>query len=143
MAAPNQYQPVVLAYLERAGMVLLTLRPQGVAQAGKWEFPGGKVREGETFPAALARELWEEIAVTVTVGEEIAMTRHAYPEGGVELHLFRCILVDGDPSPREVAAVRWTPRAQLHTIPFPSANSPLLAALNIDAEGGEDSCPKG
>ena len=67
-------QPVVLAYLERDGAILLSHRPWHVHQGGRWEFPGGKVEPGESFRAALRRELWEEVGIMVEVGEETGKT---------------------------------------------------------------------
>lgn len=124
--------PIVLAYIEQAGQVLLTRRPAGVPQAGRWEFPGGKMEAGEGFADALQREIREEIGVTVVVGAEIAATCHAYPDQCVALHLFRCRLVAGIPSPCQVADVRWVPRSALKDYDFPPANAALLAALRAN-----------
>ncbi len=134
--------PVVLGYIERDGRVLLTRRPVGVHQGGRWEFPGGKVEAGETFPVALRRELWEEIGVEVIVGAELAVTRYAYADRCVELHLFACTLAAGAPAPREGDAVRWTPARALAATDFPPANAALLARMRREDIGGPASCPE-
>jgi len=99
--------------------------------SGYWEFPGGKVEAGESLPAALRRELWEEIGVQATVGRELAVTRYAYPKFSVELHLFQCRLMEGEPVPKQVAEIRWVPVAALPQYQFPAANAALLAALGL------------
>jgi len=128
---PNRvwYTPIVLGYIERDGAVLLSRRPAATHKGGCWEFPGGKVEPGEDLPTALRRELREEIGVEAEVGEEMACTRYAYPDRGVELHLFRCTLTAGEPAPVGVAAVRWTLREELAHVDFPPANAALLAQL--------------
>lgn len=119
---------IVLGYLERAGQVLITRRALGTPQGGRWEFPGGKVEVDESLPAALQRELWEEIGVRASIGDELAMTRYRYPDICVELHLFRCTTSDA-PSSLQVSELRWAPIAELADIDFPPANGALLAAL--------------
>ncbi|MHB0937921.1 MAG: (deoxy)nucleoside triphosphate pyrophosphohydrolase [Armatimonadota bacterium] len=123
------YTPIVLGYIERDGAVLLSRRPDGAHQGGRWEFPGGKVEPGEDLRDALRRELREEIGVEAEVGEELAVTRYDYPDRGVELHLFRCVLTAGEPAPAGVAAVRWAPREELARVDFPPANAALLQGL--------------
>ncbi len=123
------YTPIVLGYIERDGAVLLSRRAPGTPLAGCWEFPGGKVEAGETLAAALRRELREELGIEATVGEELAVTRYAYPEIHVELHVLRVTHLHGEPAPCGVADVRWIPFATLHTVPFPPANAALVAQL--------------
>ncbi len=138
---------IVLGFIEHAGQVLLTRRPAGVPQGGHWEFPGGKVETGERFSDALKRELMEEIAVEVTVAEEIAVAQYRYPTYCVELHLFQCELQSGEPTPRQVDAIHWAPIAELNRYDFPPANAVLLARIadvtgaSVPIEGALE-CPK-
>ncbi len=131
--------PIVLAFLERQGHVLISRRPDAVAQPGRWEFPGGKIAPGESPADALAREVWEEIGVRVRVGEEIAVTCYQYPDVCVELHLFHCRLIEGEPAPVQVTAVRWVPVATLDACDFPPANRALLAQLHAWKDAGSAS----
>ena len=79
---------VAAAVVERDGAFLLTRRLKGTHLAGTWEFPGGKCEPDETPEACLHREIHEELAVDVVVGERLLVTRHTYPERTVELHFF-------------------------------------------------------
>ncbi|MFA6028635.1 MAG: 16S rRNA (cytosine(1402)-N(4))-methyltransferase RsmH [Elusimicrobiota bacterium] len=77
--------PVCAAVLLRSGKVLLARRGPGRRHAGRWEFPGGRIEEGESSAAALARELREELGIAAEVGAELARTRHVYDFGEIEL----------------------------------------------------------
>ena len=77
--------PVCAGVILRSGAVLLARRGPGRKHAGKWEFPGGRIEEGESPQAALVRELREELGIEATIGAEAARTRHAYDFGEIEL----------------------------------------------------------
>lgn len=81
---------VAAAVLVRGGKVLLARRAAHKSQAGLWEFPGGKIEDGETPQHALVRELKEELGLTVTPGPEIFVHRHAYAHGVIELVSVLC-----------------------------------------------------
>lgn len=119
---------VVAAVVERDGRYLLTLRPRGTHLEGHWEFPGGKCESGETHAAALVREMREELGVATRVGELLQAVTHAYPERLVEIHFYACDLL-GEPTPMIGQQMRWVPRADLSTLPFPEADAALIARL--------------
>ena len=122
-------QVVVAAVIERGGRILVSQRGQGAGQPGRWEFPGGKREPGETDEAALARELHEELAVEVGIGERVWTAR----AGPLELRFFRCAWRDGQrPRPLGSEQFRWVRRPELPGLPFPPADAELVAAL---AEG--------
>lgn len=129
MSDAQAWLPVALAFLERAGRVLVTRRHPDAHQGGRWEFPGGKVAPGESLAAAVRREVREELGVDVQVGDELAVTRYAYPDRRVELHLFRCRLADPAAEPCAAGEIRWIPPAELTGLDFPPANAALLAVL--------------
>jgi 8-oxo-dGTP diphosphatase len=119
---------VVAAVIERDDAFLLTLRPAGTHLADHWEFPGGKVHVGETHVEALRRELFEELDIVATVGAVVHVVTHAYPEKTVELHFYRCEFI-GEPKPMMGQGMRWVPRAELASLPFPEADRDLIALL--------------
>ena len=99
---------VVAAVIERNGKVLVSLRRPKGERASLWEFPGGKVEQGEGERAALSRELREELGVRAAIGEEYARVEHIYPDLQVELALYRCALHTGEePQPLACEEVRW------------------------------------
>lgn len=120
---------VTAAVIERDGRYLLTRRQAGVHLAGMWEFPGGKCLAGESLGICMARELFEELAVLASVGEEIFTTTHQYPERIVELHFFRCDIA-GNPAPQQGQEMRWAPRTELTSLEFPPADAELIARLS-------------
>jgi A/G-specific adenine glycosylase len=94
------------------GDVLIARRPAEAMLGGLWEFPGGKRQDGETLPAALQRELLEEMAITVDVGEPLLTLNHAYTHFRITLHAFWCRLIEGEPRCIECADFAWvTPDA--------------------------------
>ena len=116
------------AVIERDDAFLLTLRPEGTHLEGHWEFPGGKVHPSETHAEALRRELHEELDIVANVGERVHQVTHAYPEKTVELNFYRCGF-EGEPKPMMGQAMRWVPRHELATLPFPEADRDLIALL--------------
>lgn len=127
-ASPVTPIVVVAAVIERDDAFLLTLRPAGTHLADHWEFPGGKVHVSETHGEALRRELFEELDIVATVGEVVHVVTHAYPEKTVELHFYRCQF-EGMPKPMVGQGMRWVPRAELASLPFPEADRQLIALL--------------
>jgi mutator protein MutT len=126
-AVPHAH--VVAAAIERAGAYLLGRRPAGSNIAGRWEFPGGKVRRGETPEAALARELSEELAIEVEVGPRLHSLEHAYPHLNITLELFACRIVAGEPRALYHEEIGWfTPQALEH-MPVAPSNHPFLEVL--------------
>lgn len=86
---------VTAAVVIENGRVLVARRPPGGRHPGSWEFPGGKVEEGETPEECLAREMMEEMGVQVSVGDMLASVKHSYPDLAVELHAFECTVTGG------------------------------------------------
>ncbi|MFZ9850816.1 MAG: 8-oxo-dGTP diphosphatase MutT [Vulcanococcus sp.] len=115
--------------LNDAGEVLIDQRLNEGLLGGLWEFPGGKQEPGEAIPATIARELMEELAITVTVGEELISLEHAYSHKKLRFVVHLCRWTGGDPQPLACQQVRWVRPEQLSEFPFPAANARIIAAL--------------
>ena len=120
---------VAAGLVERDGLILITQRKLGSHLAGLWEFPGGKREAAETWQDCLVRELHEELAITVTVGELRYETVHHYPEKSVRLRFYAAVLMSGEPRPVDCAAVAWVGPKDLPTYAFPEADRELVALL--------------
>lgn len=105
---------VVAAILWRDGRFLAAERPAGKKLAGFWEFPGGKLEEGENPEAALIRELDEELGVTPVDWRFWRAIVHEYPHMTVRLHFFHVPLFHGEPKAIEHAALAWLDPAENH-----------------------------
>jgi 8-oxo-dGTP diphosphatase len=124
--------PVVCAALvDPAGRVLLAERPAGKSMAGLWEFPGGKIQDGETPEAALARELKEELGIEVAMAalQPLAFASHAYENFHVLLLLYLCRSWSGAMVPREGQRLAWVTVPELDAYAMPAADAPLVARL--------------
>lgn len=123
---------VVAAVIERADRrLLIAQRRKEDTSALKWEFPGGKVRTGETLKAALARELKEELGVTLGRCREMASVRHqyaTYPEE-LEIHFFAAEIAEGEIAPAVFEQVQWALPKELGSYEFLPANRRLIADL--------------
>ena len=114
---------------DAAGAILLARRPDHAHQGGLWEFPGGKVEADETVERALARELREELGVTVQAAEPLLQVRHAYPDKKVLLDVWRVTAYRGEPHGREGQPLAWAPPARLADFAFPAADAPIIQWL--------------
>lgn len=123
---------VVAAVIYRGGTVLLCQRHDGPHLPLAWEFPGGKIEAGESAPAALQRELAEELGVGSAIGRQIADVEHDYPEKRVRIRFF---LADIDEEPRAVVhrEVRWIALDELAAYPVPAANQAVVRMIGEDA----------
>jgi 8-oxo-dGTP diphosphatase len=119
---------VTAAVIEQSGRFLVTRRPGGVHLEGLWEFPGGKCEEGESYAAALAREIAEELDTAIVIDRELFSVAHNYADRIIELHFFSCSLA-GVPRPVLGQEMRWVSREELRTLPFPPADEELIEML--------------
>ena len=121
---------VVAAVIEREERFLVTRRQDGVHLAGFWEFPGGKVADGESHTAALRREIHEELDVEVIVRDLVLETSHEYPERVVTLFFYRCDLI-GTPRAMIGQEMAWVARGALPSLRFPPADDELIRRLTL------------
>ena len=133
--AARSDHPVVLvsaiALIDVDGRVLLAERPAGKSMPGLWEFPGGKVQEGETPEAALIREVREELGLDVTVSclAPVAFASHAYDDFHLLMPLFACRVWKGTAAPQEGQRLKWVRPLEMRDYPMPPADEPLVAML--------------
>ncbi len=119
------------ALIDGEGRVLLAQRPEGKSMAGLWEFPGGKVEEGETPEAALIRELHEELGIETWQSclAPLCFASHSYEKFHLLMPLFACRKWDGIPQSREGQALKWVRAKDLRDYPMPPADIPLIPIM--------------
>ena len=115
--------------LNEAGEVLIDQRLNEGLLGGLWEFPGGKQEPGEAIIDTIARELREELAIEVAVGEELISLDHAYSHKKLRFVVHLCQWISGEPQPLASQQVKWVRRECLADYPFPAANAKIIAAL--------------
>jgi mutator protein MutT len=114
------------------GRVLIAQRPPGKHLAGRWEFPGGKLETGEDRRAGLARELREELGITLSASPRpLIRVRHRYDYGEVLIDMWMVRGYSGEPKGLEGQALRWCTREELETVELLPADGPIVAALRL------------
>lgn len=122
---------VVAVLVQPDGRVLLARRPAGKPYAGYWEFPGGKLEPGETFEVGLARELHEELGITIASPCRWITRVFEYPHATVRLNFFRVFAWEGSLQAREGQALAWQHPGAVEPTPLLPANFPILRALEL------------
>ncbi|MET3598809.1 8-oxo-dGTP diphosphatase MutT [Martelella mangrovi] len=119
------------ALIDTDGRILLAQRPEGKNLAGLWEFPGGKVENGETPEASLIREMEEELGITTKPDclAPLTFASHTYETFHLLMPLFVCRRYQGIPSGREGQAIKWVRAKDLRDYPMPPADEPLIPIL--------------
>ncbi|MCP1336146.1 8-oxo-dGTP diphosphatase MutT [Futiania mangrovi] len=119
------------ALVDPQGRVLIAQRPEGKTMAGLWEFPGGKVEEGETPETALIRELAEELGIDVAESclAPLTFASHRYEDFHLLMPLYVCRRWSGTVEAREGQKLAWVRPVRLGDYPMPPADVPLVAHL--------------
>ena len=126
---------VAIAVVRRGGRVLICRRPDGGHLGGFWEFPGGKLEAGESLEQCVAREVAEEVCITVRVVAAMGILEHEYPAVHVRLHPYLCEHEGGEPRAVACAEVRWVRPGELGQYRFPPANDRLLEEIARRLDG--------
>ena len=117
------------ALFDASGRVLIAQRPPGKHMAGGWEFPGGKVEQGEEPFAALKRELHEELGIDVHEAAPLIAYEHQYPHRRVLLDLWVVTRYCGEPQPLDAPALQWVAVDELESAGLLEADRPMIGAL--------------
>ncbi len=119
------------ALVDADNRVLIAQRPAGKHMGGMWEFPGGKIEDGETPEVCLIRELKEELGVTTWPSclAPLTFASHAYDGFHLLMPLYVCRRFEGEPQALEHQAVKWVRARDLRNYNMPPADAPLIASL--------------
>ena len=119
---------VIVDSFENTTAVFATERGYGEFK-GQWEFPGGKIEVGETPQQALIREIQEELAVKIEVGELIDTIEYDYPTFHLSMDCFLCVVVDGEIILKEAEAAKWLDKYELYSVDWLPADIALIEKL--------------
>jgi 8-oxo-dGTP diphosphatase len=130
-ASPRLVLVAAAALVDEDGRILLTKRPPGKTMAGLWEFPGGKLQDGETPEAALIRELREELGIIVLAQclTPLTFASHSYESFHLLMPLYMCRSWEGEITPLESQEIAWVRAQKLPGYPMPPADIPLISVL--------------
>ena len=123
-----------VALIDSDGRILLAQRPPGKSMAGLWEFPGGKLEQGETVQQALRRELSEELGIEAVIGDAVIEIIHEYEDKSVLLDVWKVKDFTGEVVGKEGQCFRWVRIDELTRYQFPEANEPIVESL-INSQG--------
>ena len=122
---------VVAAVILREEKVLCVRRDEHEKEyvSLKWEFPGGKVEVGESREEALVREIREELSVDIEVSEFLMTVEHTYPDFYLTMHVFKCVLDQGEITLNEHVALKWLSIDELDQLDWAAADIPVVKFL--------------
>ena len=119
---------------DERGHVLISRRHQSAHQGGLWEFPGGKLENGESVECALARELKEELDISIDDIHPLIKIKHQYSDLTVLLDVWTVVRFTGEAKGNEGQTVRWVSADKLQDYDFPEANKPIITAAKLPSE---------
>lgn len=124
---------VVAAVIRDGDQIFATARGYGEFKGG-WEFPGGKIEEGETPQQALVREIKEELNTEIRVGELIDTVEYDYPRFHLSMDCFWCEIVSGELTLKEAEAAKWLTKETIHSVAWLPADQGLVEKI-VEALG--------
>lgn len=122
---------VVAAIIYDKDKIFATQRGYGEFKDG-WEFPGGKIEQGETPEKALIREIKEELDTEIAVGDLVDIVEYDYPNFHLTMHCFKCTIISGDLILKEHEASKWLTKKQLNSVDWLPADRGLIEKLMIE-----------
>lgn len=122
---------VVAAVIRKGDKIFATQRGYGELKGG-WEFPGGKIEDGETPQEALKREIEEELDTEILVGELIDTIEYDYPTFHLSMDCFWCEVVKGELVLKEAEAAKWLKKDELDKVDWLPADVELIGKIEVD-----------
>jgi len=130
-AGLRKHVHVACAVIEHDGKVLSTQRSAVMSLPLKWEFPGGKIKQGEDAEAGLRREVFEELGIAVDIHRPLTPTTHVYPTFTVTLYPFICTIRQGTITLHEHAAITWLDPDRLRDLDWAAADLPVIEEYRV------------
>jgi 8-oxo-dGTP diphosphatase len=125
----NSLTKVTAAVIEKKGKVLIARRRQKTGSGGWWEFPGGKLEDGETPEKGLEREIAEELGVRLRVGEFLGSAPYRSPALSIELLAYRAVIISGELKLTDHDEIRWAAPSELEESAFSEPDRPIVRLL--------------
>ena len=125
---PKKVMKVACAIIEHNGKILAVQRGERLSLPLKWEFPGGKIRQGESPETCVVREVSEELDIQIVVVRSLSLVNYDYPDFSVTLHPFICAIVSGDILLRDHKAMLWLLPRELPILDWLAADFPIIRA---------------
>lgn len=119
---------VACAIIEHNGKILAVQRSERMNLPLKWEFPGGKIKQGESPEQCVVREVSEELNLEIAVGQSLPSVSHDYPDFSVTLYPFICAMVSGEITLHEHRALLWLSSHELWSLDWVAADPPIISA---------------
>ena len=119
---------VICDSLREKNAIFATAKGYGEFQ-GQWEFPGGKIEAGESPQQALEREIREELALKLTIGDLIDTIEYDYPNFHISMDCFWCEILEGEPQLLEAEDARWLTKGELYSVPWLPADIGLIKKI--------------
>ena len=121
---------VICDSMQEKTRIFATARGYGEFK-GQWEFPGGKIEAGETAQQALVREIWEELATTIKVGDLIETVEYDYPDFHLSMDCFWCEVIEGQLVLLEAQEARWLTKDELDSVKWLPADWGLVERIRV------------